>query len=198
MKFIGITGGIGAGKSTVTGYLQQRGYTVIDTDKIAHEVTMPGRPLLQKIAEVLGQDVIREDGSMDRMLVSSRIFGHTEMRTAYEAVIHAAIIGTAWQRAHAAAAAEPNKPVFLDVPLLFEVGMDKDCQEVWVVDAPVEIRVARVMQRGLTEEQVRARMGDQMSSEERNRRAAHVLDGSGDLPNLHRQIDALLQRGETV
>jgi len=125
--------------------------------------------------------------------VAARIFGFPERKAAYENVIHGTIIRTAGERARAAAEQEPEKPVFLDVPLLFEVGMDKDCDASWVVDAPEEIRVARVVARdGLAPEQVKARIAGQMSSEERNRRATHVLDGSGNLPNLHRQIDELL------
>ena len=196
MKTIGLTGGIGTGKSTVSRYLTTKGYKIIDADRIAREVVEPGMPAPKALVEEFGPEILLEDGSLNRRELARLAFASPEGKAALDRITHGAIFARI-EELQLQYAAELEKTsdavIFLDVPLLFETGFDRKADLVWVVDVPDEIRVQRVVLRdGLTEEEVWARIKNQMSREEKIARADVVLDNSGTPEKLYAQVDARL------
>ena len=196
MKTIGLTGGIGTGKSTVSRYLTTKGYKIIDADRIAREVVEPGQPALKALVEEFGPEILLEDGSLNRRELARLAFASPEGKAALDRITHGAIFARI-EELQLQYAAELEKTagavIFLDVPLLFETGFDRKADLVWVVDVPDEIRVQRVVLRdGLTEEEIWARIKNQMSREEKISRADVVLDNSGTPEELYAQVDAHL------
>ena len=195
MKRIGITGGMGSGKSTVTDYLLEKGYHVLDADKIAREIVDPesGRGTLNALQEAFGPEIIREDGSLDRKALSALAFSDPNRKARMESIMHGEIIRILLERAAMIQEEEPDIPVFIDAPLLFEAGVDRYVSETWEVDAEEEIRIRRVMKRdGVSREEVERRISMQMSSQEKRKLATHILDNSSDKNELYRQVDILL------
>ena len=196
MKTIGLTGGIGTGKSTVSRYLTTKGYKIIDADQIAREVVEPGQPALASLIGEFGSEILLEDGSLNRRELARLAFASPEGKAALDRITHGAIFARI-EELQLQYAAELEKTsdavIFLDVPLLFETGFDRKADLVWVVDVPDEIRVQRVVLRdGLTEEEIWARIKNQMSREEKIARADVVLDNSGTPEELYAQVDARL------
>lgn len=195
MKLIGLTGGIGTGKSTVSAYLGQMNIPVIDADAIARKITAPGSPVLEDIRILLGDDVFHEDGTMNRQRVAAKIFRDSNLLRSYEALTTAEAVRQCMEAADTYRKNGMADLVILDAPLLFECGMDQYTDETWVVEADLSVRIARVMKRdGLTEAEIMDRIQRQMSSEEKRRRATYILDNSGSLENLYAQIDRILER----
>ena len=193
---IGITGGIGAGKSTATDYLTEKGYTVIDCDKVAREIVEPGAPALEKLTEAFGPDILTEDGALDRQKTAEIVFSDPEKRKTLDDITHAAIYDIIEERAAAAERAGKD-PVFVDAALIFESGLDKELDSVWVVTADEDIRKKRVAARdGMAPGMIEKRMKSQMPEEERKTRAGEVLDNSGMREELYRQIEGLLEKYE--
>ena len=196
MKTIGLTGGIGTGKSTVSRYLTTKGYKIIDADRIAREVVEPGKPALAQLAERFGGEILLEDGSLDRRKLAQLAFATKEGKNALDEITHGAIfarIDELQEQYRRELETTADAVIFLDAPLLLETGLDRKCDGVWVVDVPDDIRVERVKLRdGLSEEEIRARMRNQMSREEKISKADAVLDNSGELEDLYRQVDRLL------
>lgn len=186
---LGLTGSIGAGKSTVAGLLRARGLTVLDADAEAREVTRDPAVLAEIAAAFPG--VVRA-GDLDRAALAAAAFGDPARLAALNAITHPRV--RARMLAHEQAAAGRGEGwVVQDVPLLFEGGLDAQMDAVLVVDAPLDLRVARVMARsGLSAEEVRARDARQLGAEEKRRRATVVLDNGGDLAALEAQVDAAL------
>lgn len=186
---LGLTGSIGAGKSTVAGLLRARGLTVLDADAEAREVTRDPAVLAEIGAAFPG--VVR-GGELDRAALAAAAFGDPAQLAVLNAITHPRV--RARMLAHERAAAERGERwVVQDVPLLFEGGLDAQMDAVLVVDAPLEVRVARVMARsGLSAGEVRARDAQQLGAGEKRRRATFVLDNSGELEALERQVDAAL------
>lgn len=196
MKTIGLTGGIGTGKSTVSRYLTTKGYKIIDADQIAREVVEPGRPALALLVGEFGPEILLEDGSLNRRELARLAFASPERKAILDRITHGAIFARIEElQAQYAAELEATADavIFLDVPLLFETGFDRKADLVWVVDVPDEIRVKRVVLRdGLTEEEIWARIKNQMSREEKIARADVVLDNSGTPEELYAQINLAL------
>ena len=195
MKVIGLTGGIGTGKSTVSAYLKQKNIPIVDADQIAREITAPGSPVLDDIRALLGDDVFFEDGTMDRQKVASVIFSNQELLSAYEALTTAEAV----RRCILELEEYRQKGIYdmavLDAPLLFECGLESQTDEDWVVDADLEIRISRVMARdGISRQAIMDRIQRQMSSEKKRELADCVIDNSGSLDELYVQVDALLER----
>ena len=195
MKVIGLTGGIGTGKSTVSAYLKQKNIPIVDADQIAREITAPGSPVLDDIRALLGDDVFFEDGTMDRQKVASVIFSNQELLSAYEALTTAEAV----RRCILELEEYRQKGIYdmavLDAPLLFECGLESQTDEDWVVDADLEIRISRVMARdGISRQAIMDRIQRQMSSEKKRELADFVIDNSGSLDELYVQVDALLER----
>lgn len=195
MKVIGLTGGIGTGKSTVSAYLKQKNIPIVDADQIAREITAPGSPVLDDIRALLGDDVFFEDGTMDRQKVASVIFSNQELLSAYEALTTAEAV----RRCILELEEYRQKGIYdmavLDAPLLFECGLESQTDEDWVVDADLEIRISRVMARdSISRQAIMDRIQRQMSSEKKRELADFVIDNSGSLDELYVQVDALLER----
>lgn len=193
MLLVGLTGGIGAGKSTVSAMLAERGAVIVDADQIARDLQAPGSPLLDVMADRFGRDILRPDGSLDRAAVAAIVFGDSDAaRQALadlNAITHPAIQDEIRRRIEAHAGS--GEVVVLDFPLLGENPRD-DVRATIVVDLPVELAVRRLVEsRGMDETDARNRIASQMSREERLARATHVIDNSGDHDHLRAQVDAL-------
>lgn len=184
---VGLTGGIGSGKSTVSAALAARGAVVIDADAIVHELQAPGTPVFEVIVERFGADVVAPDGGLDRPALAAVVFGDPAALADLTALVHPAVgVEIA---ARMAAAAETEDVVVLDIPLLVESGRS-NVAGLLVVDCPVEVAVRRLVdQRGMDEADARARIARQASREERLARADLVIDNSGDLDHLATEID---------
>jgi dephospho-CoA kinase len=189
---VGLTGGIGSGKSTVARRLAALGALVIDSDVLAREVVEPGTPGLAAIREAFGPGVIKRDGSLDRPALGRIVFADRGRLDELNAIVHPLV------REAAAAImqeARPSAVVVQDVPLLVENDYTGSFDLVVVVDAPDEARIARLAaERGMTAEDVRARMGAQASREERLAAADVVLDNSGSREQLMTQVDRLWEQ----
>ncbi|HEY4377798.1 MAG TPA: dephospho-CoA kinase [Acidimicrobiales bacterium] len=189
MLLIGLTGGIGSGKSTVSALLGERGAVVIDADAITRELQEPGQPVLAAMVERFGPDIVDEDGGLRRQAVADRVFADPEALADLNAIVHPAVGAEILERL--AAEAETGHVVILDVPLLVETGRS-DLAGLVVVDVDPEVAVERlVAQRGFRADDARARMARQASREERRAQADVVIDNSGTLDELQGQLEAL-------
>jgi dephospho-CoA kinase len=187
---VGLTGGIGSGKSEVSRRLAARGAVIIDADVAARQVVAPGTPGLARIAEAFGPGVLRPDGALDRERLGAIVFGDPAQLAKLNAITHPLI--AEWMRAaeRAAAAAARDEPIVVyDVALLAEGALWADYDLVVVVDVPPEVQVDRlVSQRGMSPDQARARMAAQASREQRLAMADVVIDNSGSLDDLDRRV----------
>lgn len=192
---LGLTGGIGSGKSTVSARLASHGAIVIDYDLLAREAVEPGTPALAAIAERFGHEVIAPDGTLDRTALGAVVFGDDAARHDLEAITHPAIFDLAIARE----ATVPDDAVVVhDHPLLVEVGMDAFCDLVVVVDTPEDVQLERLMTlRGMTETGARARLAAQTSREERSAAADIVLDNTGSIEELEAKVDEIWARIST-
>lgn len=190
MLLVGLTGGIGAGKSTVADLLTERGAIIIDGDVIARRVVEPGQPALAAIVERFGPDVLGPDGRLDRPSLAAKAFASEEDRLALEAITHPAI-GAEFVREMTEA--PPGSIVVNDVPLLVESqkAAERGYEVVIVVEAPREVRLDRLETRGLTRADAEARMAAQATDEERRAVATHLLRNGGTREELEAQVDVL-------
>ena len=189
MILVGLTGGIGSGKSTVSGLLQARGAVIIDADAIVREVQQPGSPVLAELAQKFGSDVLAEDGSLDRQAVANIVFTDPDALKSLNAIVHPAVGREMNQRMIAQRAS--SNVVVLDIPLLTE-NPREGLQGRIVVDIPVELQVKRLTSfRGFDEADARARISRQATRQERLDKADFVVDNSGGLEDLIPQIDLL-------
>jgi dephospho-CoA kinase len=191
---IGLTGGIGSGKSTVAAMLADLGAHVVDTDAIAHSLTAPGGDAIGVITERFGAEMITPEGALDRARMRARVFADPAAKATLEQILHPMI--TRLTEARAAAAA-PGQVLVFDVPLLVESGRwRKRVDHVLVVDCSAETQIARVTQRnGWPPEQVLAVLAAQASRDARQTAADAVILNDGiDLAELRHQVDALWQR----
>ena len=186
MLRIGLTGGIGSGKSTVSALLAARGAVVIDADRIAREVVEPGTPGLAAVVEAFGKQLLRADGSLDRPGLAAIVFTDPEARKRLDGIVHPLVRARA---AELAAAAPDDAVVVHDVPLLVETGQAGSYDVVLVVEADAETRVRRLVQRGLAEDDARARIAAQATDAQRRAAADVVLDNSGTPEELAAQVD---------
>ena len=202
MRVIGLTGGIGSGKSTVARMLVQRGAALIDADAIARDVVKAGSPALAELAAAFGSDILAEDGELERALLAQRAFATPEGTDLLNAITHPRIRTEAQVRL---ASLPPETPlVVVDMPLLVEgalAGSDVSGRStalpidlVVVVDVPDDVQVQRAKARGMDESDVRRRMGAQASRAARLAAADEVIDNSGTLAETEEQVDALWQR----
>lgn len=189
MLSVGLTGGIGSGKSTVARRLAELGAVVIDSDRLAREVVGPGTPGLAAVVAAFGPEVLAPDGSLDRPAVAARVFADPELRAVLNGIVHPLVRARAQTLTQAAPV---DAVVVQDVPLLVENGLAASFDLVVVVDAPDDLRVERLTaDRGMTDADARARMAAQATREERLEAADFVLDNSGSTQGLLDQVDAL-------
>ncbi len=189
MILVALTGGIGAGKSAVSDRLAARGAVIIDADAIVRDLQRAGAPLLERLAERFGAEIIRPDGELDRAGLAAIAFHDDESLAALNGIVHPAVRAEITRRVDAER--ETDHVVVLDTPLL-AVTIDQRFQAMIVVDAPIEVAVARLVgQRGMSEEDARARISKQLSREERVAKADRVIDNSGDLAALDAEVEEL-------
>ena len=191
MLRVGLTGGIGSGKSEVARRLADRGAVVIDADVAAREVVVPGSPGLAQIAAAFGESVLRPDGSLDRERLGQTVFADPGLRATLNAIVHPLV--RTWmaeaERAAVRASPPPGPVIVHDVPLLAESRGTAGFDVVIVVDVPPELQVERLVRlRGMAADQARARMAAQASREQRLAVADIVIDNSGSLDDLDRRI----------
>lgn len=188
MLLVGLTGGIGAGKSTVADLLTERGAVLVDADEVARAVVEPGQPALAKLVDRFGAGILDADGRLDRSALAKLAFVDDDSRRDLEAITHPAINEEFGRRV---AAAPSDAVVVLDVPLLVESpqARERGYQTVIVVEAPREIRLARLEARGVDRADAEARMAAQAGDAERRKIATYVLDNSRDRASLARQVD---------
>ncbi len=186
---VGLTGGIGAGKSAVATRLAGHGAVIVDADQLAREVVDVGTPGLAAVVAEFGSDVLAADGSLDRSRLGALVFADAAARARLNAIVHPLV---ARRGAEIAAAAPAGAVVVHDVPLLVENGLASAYDVVVVVLAPEEVRIRRLGQtRGMSPEQARERMAAQATDQQRRAVADVILDNSGTLDRLHDQVDAL-------
>lgn len=189
MLRVGLTGGIGSGKSEVARLLAAHGAVVVDSDALAREVVAPGTPGLAAVTAAFGTDVLRPDGSLDRPALAARVFADPEARERLNAIVHPLVGAAAAERT---ANAPAGAVVVHDVPLLVEAGLAAGFDVVVVVDAPDEVRLRRLTEsRGMSEADARARMAAQATREDRLAQADHVIRNDGTLQELAARVDAL-------
>jgi dephospho-CoA kinase len=189
MLMVGLTGGIGAGKSAVSRRLARRGAVVIDSDVLAREVVAPGTAGLAEVVAVFGADILGADGALDRPALGARVFGDVAARRRLEQIIHPRVRA---RTAELVAAAPPSAVVVNDVPLLVEVGLAPTYHLVVVVEADPDLRVRRLVDtRGMTPEAARARIAAQTDDEHRRAAADVLIRNDADLGELDSRLDAL-------
>lgn len=189
MLKVGLTGGIGSGKSTVSALLAEHGAVVIDYDQLARDVVQPGSPALTEIAARFGAEVILADGSLDRPALGAIVFADPQALADLNAITHPAIRLLGESRELAAGA---DAIVVHDNPLLVEMGAAAHCDVVLVVDVPVDVQVSRLMEiRGMTEDDARARIASQASREDRTGAADLVIDNTGSQEELAHIVGGL-------
>src|SRR3954471_7232295 len=183
---IGLTGGIGSGKSTVSALLAARGAVIVDADVIAREVVEAGTPGPARVVEAFGEGVLAPDGSLDRAALAAVVFADPEARRRLDGIVHPLV------RARAAglvAAAPPDAVVVQDVPLLVETGQAGSYELVLVVEADLDTRVRRLVGRGVSEEDARARIAALAPDDQRGGVADVVLDNGGTVEELEAEVD---------
>ncbi len=187
---VALTGGIGSGKSTVAGFLAERGAFIVDADAIAREIVEPGQPALEEIVKSFGARVLRPDGRLDRGALAQIVFADPQALARLNAITHPRIATLSAQRLDAVPA---DAVVVYDMPLLAEQGSAalQGWDAIVVVDAPEDLRVSRLVARGLSADDAQARVRAQASREARLAIATHVLDNSGSESGLRAQVDAL-------
>ncbi|MGM9464868.1 dephospho-CoA kinase [Streptomyces murinus] len=189
MLKVGLTGGIGAGKSEVSRLLVEHGAVLIDADRIAREVVAPGTPGLAAVVEAFGPDILTEDGSLDRPRLGSIVFTDPDRLAVLNSIVHP-LVGARSRELEEAAA--PDAVVIHDVPLLTENGLAPFYDLVIVVDASPETQLDRLIRlRGMTEEDARARMAAQATREQRRAIADIVIDNDVPLDALRKRVDAV-------
>ena len=186
MLRIGLTGGIGSGKSTVSSLLAARGAVVVDADLIARAVVEPGTSGLAAVVDAFGTGVLSDDGSLDRPALAAVVFADPDARARLDAIVHPLVRARSRELVDGLA---PDAVVVNDVPLLVETGQAGSYDLVLVVEADAETRVARLVQRGLTASDAKARMAAQATDEERRAVADVVLDNSGTPAELEAQVE---------
>lgn len=192
---VGLTGGIGSGKSTVADLFAAFGVSIIDADLIARELVEPERPAYREIVAQFGPGILNPDGSLNRARLRERVFADTPARVRLEAILHPRIRSIMEQRAQLTR----GPYTVLVAPLLLENGLHDMVDRVLVVDATEAVQIARVRSRsGLSEREIRAIMATQMARNERRSRAHDVIDNDGDRETLSKAVAALHQRYLTL
>ena len=194
-RIIGITGGIASGKSTVTEFLRQQDYQVIDADQVVPELQEPGERLYQALLSAFGPAILQEDGRLDRAKLGAMIFGDPEL-LAQSSQIQNQIIRE--ELAHRRdLLAETEDIFFMDLPLLFELQYEEWFDQIWLVDVTVETQLSRLMTRNaLSQEEAEKRIATQLSLQEKRNRADVLIDNNGPLEHTQEQLREALQKLE--
>ncbi len=187
---VGLTGGIGSGKSTVAEMLRAHGFVVLDADAVARQVVEPGEPALAAIVAHFGEGVVTADGRLDRGALADIVFGDPAQRVVLEGITHPAIHAEVARRELAARADDPAAVVVVDHPLIIETGQVDDFDELIVVMASQDTRVRRLAEhRGMDPDDARSRMDHQATDDERRAVATWIVDNDGDRTELQAAVD---------
>ena len=194
-KIIGITGGISSGKSTVTNFLRQRGFQVVDADALVHQLQAPGGRPYNILVEHFGNQVLLKNGQLNRPLLASLIFSNPEEQEWSKETQGQVILEELAALKNQLAQTEAI--FFMDIPLLFEQGYESWFDEVWLIYLDRETQIERLMNRDkLSLEAAESRLASQWSLDKKKKLATHIIDNSGSLDQLLSQIISLLERGE--
>ena len=193
-KIIGITGGIASGKSTVTNFLRQKGFEVVDADAVVHQLQNPGGRLYQMLVAHFGAKILLEDGELNRPLLASLIFNNSDEREwskETQGKIIREELGSLRDKL-----AQTEDVFFMDIPLLFEQDYAAWFNETWLVYVSPDVQLKRLMKRNhLSKEAAEARLASQWSLEEKKKLANHLLDNNGSRDQLLSQVETLLEGG---
>jgi dephospho-CoA kinase len=188
---IGLTGGIGSGKSTVARRLAELGAIIIDADALAREVVEPGTAGLRQVVARFGDEILTSEGALNRPKLGSIVFADAEALANLNAIVHP-LVGA--RTAELMGQVADDDVVVYDVPLLVENELQDGFDAVLVVEAPIEVRLKRLVARGLTEDDARSRIAAQASDEQRREVATVVLDNAGSVAELHAHVDDAYRR----
>lgn len=190
MILVGVTGGLGAGKSTVARMLGSRGAVIVDADELAARALEPGTGSYERVCELFGDEIVQPDGRLDRAAIAQRVFRDPDKRRALESIVHPEVFRGLAETVEAHR--DTDHVVVFDVPLLVEIGLQDAFDVVVVVTAPPDQQLLRVMRdRTMSEQDASARLAAQVSSAERESAADVVIPNDGDLEELERRVEAL-------
>ena len=193
MRVIGLTGGIGTGKSTASEYLRKQGFSIIDADRISREIVEPGTLLLKELEKNFGSGIIKDDGTLDRKALAAIVFSDKEKKSRLDGLMHGHILDEIERKISESQSGE-GRGIIVDAPLLFETGLEKKCDQVWLITADEKLRILRVCERdGMDPEEVRARIQNQMADEEKKESAHRIVDNSGSKEALLAQLAELIE-----
>lgn len=191
---VGLTGGTGCGKSEAAKHLASLGAKHIDADEISRGLTADGGAAIEAIRQTFGEEVFHENGSLNRRALHDLVFSSVAHKRALEGIIHP-LVQRCMVDEIEAAAGEGYRVAVLDVPLLFECGMDVLCDETWTMSVDAAVQMERICERDqLSEEQAAARIAGQMPMQERNARASRVIDSSRSIEKTHAELSQLYQQ----
>ena len=191
---IGLTGGIGSGKSTVARRFAELGATVYSADEVARRALEPGEPCYQRVISEFGESILVADGTINRNALAKIVFSDERKRIILNEIVHPYVIDELFSRAEADLSNKSGAIALFDVPLLFESGLDERMDRTIVVTCSEEERIRRIVARDLVSpEHALSRIRAQMPEEERRQRADYVLDNNGSLDELIDQVDALFE-----
>lgn len=189
MRRIGLTGGIGSGKSTVARFLRDLGAEVIDADRVGHEVYLPGTIGWTRVVDAFGRDIVAADGAIDRKKLGAIVFASPDALKRLNAIVHPLIADAVGARLERASADGRVPAAVVEAAVLLEAGWDALVDEVWVVVATADLATERVVrERGLDPEDVRRRIASQLSDDERVRRADCVVRNAGSIEDLRTAV----------
>ncbi|PRS44271.1 dephospho-CoA kinase [Bacillus sp. RJGP41] len=191
-QIIGITGGIASGKSTVSLYLQELGFTIVDADLASRAVVEPGEEAYHQVVKAFGEDILLTDGNIDRVKLGSIIFNDQEKRLLLNGIVHPAVRN--WMRLKTEAAlSSGEETVFMDIPLLFESKLTFMVDKTLLIYVDEQVQLKRLMSRnGLSEAEALARINSQMPLADKKALADAVIDNNGDINETKRQVKAIL------
>jgi dephospho-CoA kinase len=193
MLLVGLTGGLGAGKSTVARLLADRGAVLVDADELARRALEQGSRAYRQVCDLFGDEVVTASGELDRAAIAATVFSDPERRRALESIVHPEVFRMLAETVEARRGTDDI--IVFDAPLIVETGFQDACDVVVVVTAPVEDRVARAVQdRGMTADQARARIGAQIDDAEREAVADVIIRNDGDVARLEARVDDLWER----
>ncbi|MFS0887623.1 dephospho-CoA kinase [Peribacillus frigoritolerans] len=191
-QIIGITGGIASGKSTVSLYLQELGFTIVDADMASRAVVEPGEEAYHQVVKAFGEDILLTDGNIDRVKLGSIIFNDQEKRLLLNGIVHPAVRN--WMRLKTEAAlSSGEETVFMDIPLLFESKLTFMVDKTLLIYVDEQVQLKRLMNRnGLSETEALARINSQMPLADKKALADAVIDNNGDINETKRQVKVIL------
>lgn len=193
MVTIGLTGGIGSGKTEASKYLFLHGAHILDADKISREMVYTGSETLKEIVQFFGEDILHQEGSLDRKKLGNIVFSDEKSLKQLNAIMHKRIISEVKDQLEQLNKLNSKQIVVVDAPLLIETGLNSLVDQVWVVDIPEDIQIQRIKKRDhLFESEIKKRIKSQLPRKERIQYADVILDNSGEINDLYKQIDKAL------